>query len=150
MNRWRGAWPLAAALLLPGAALAGEDPGPATAADPFVVIVHPDLARDEITREEVAHIFLGDVRHWRAERPIVPVDLSMSSTTRWHFTRRVLQRSVGEVMRHWRRREDQRRPPKVAASEPQAVEHVARTPGAIGYVSRTTLLEGVAVLPLVE
>jgi ABC-type phosphate transport system substrate-binding protein len=65
-----------------------------------------------------------------------PVDQSVKSPVRTAFSSRVLGQAIIEVQVYWQRKMSQGvTPPPVRTSDEDVVTFVARTPGAIGYVS---------------
>jgi ABC-type phosphate transport system substrate-binding protein len=137
---------LSAALLIllsegaPGSARAGEVE--------FRVIVHPNNAAGALERALVADLFLKKVTRWSDGEAAKPVDLRPTSAVRKHFSESVLKRSVGAVRSYWQQRIFSGRdvpPPELEAAD-AGVAYVARSPGAIGYVSASAKLAGVKEL----
>jgi hypothetical protein len=126
------------------AALADEAP------PPFRVIVHPNNPARSLPRGFVADAFLKKVTRWEGDETIRPVDLRQDSDVRRHFTENVLKRSVAAVRSYWQQRIFSGRdvPPPEVDSDEGVMAHVARYPGAIGYVAGSTKLSGVRELPL--
>jgi ABC-type phosphate transport system substrate-binding protein len=115
---------------------------------PFVVIVNPDNPNTTLGRKFVADAFLKKTTRWPGGDVIHPVDLSPTSKTRERFTDAVLHRSVGAVKSYWQQIIFSGRdvPPPEIGSEEEVVKLVARSPGAIGYVSGTAPLAGVRIV----
>ena len=113
-----------------------------------VVIVHPSNPAQAVTRELLAQIYLKKVTRWPDQELAKPVDLRFGSPLRAEFSERVLQRSMETVRIYWQQRIFSGRdlPPPELASEQAVVEYVARTRGAVGYVSTLAKLDNVKVL----
>jgi hypothetical protein len=127
-----------------GRALADEAP------PPFRVIVHPNNPTRSVNRAFVADAFLKKVTRWDGDEIIRPVDLRQNSEARQKFTENVLKRSVAAVRSYWQQRIFSGRdvPPPEVDSDEGVMAHVARYPGAIGYVAGSVKLNGVRELVL--
>ena len=112
-----------------------------------VVIVHPSNPPSSISRDQLARLWLYGGR-WQNGHLIQPVDLPPGSEIRRAFTIRILRRTVRSVEAHWQQHEDRR--PHLATTDAEVVEHVRGHPGAIGYVSEGTPVEGVRILPVTQ
>jgi ABC-type phosphate transport system substrate-binding protein len=102
----------------------------------FQVIVHADIEGSQIKRETLSSVFLGEVTRWGSGQRVMPVDQSMRSPVRALFTEQVLSQPFEGIEFYWA---DMIRkgvvPPPVKKSDAEVIEYVARTKGAIGYVS---------------
>ena len=116
------------------------------------VIVHPDTAVTSISRAELSKIFLKRLRTWSDRTPAVPVDQVPHSPVRDEFTRWIHRRSVVNVEVYWKRLIFSGRavPPLEIATDAEVIEFVRSTPGAVGYVQRTTVLPGVRRLEVTD
>lgn len=118
-------------LVLPAATPADQDRG-------FTVIVHPAVEGAQIPRAVLSSLFLLEIRRWGDGQEVRPVDRSIRSTVRTAFTREVLSMPVDGLQRYWNARIMKgMMPPPVRETDGDVVEFVARTKGAIGYVSST-------------
>jgi ABC-type phosphate transport system substrate-binding protein len=110
---------------------------PSSAADQtFVVVVHPDVAGEEISRQILSAIFTRRAPAWEDGVPCQPVDQSMSSPLRAAFSEAVLEIPVAGVRRLWQGKISEGvEPPPVKASDQAVLDFVKSTKGAIGYVS---------------
>jgi ABC-type phosphate transport system substrate-binding protein len=112
-----------------------------SAASAFRVIVHPQVKGTQIPRAVLSAIFLKQALKWGDGRPAVPVDQSIQSAVRRHFSNEVLGQGIVEVQVYWQRKIGAGLvPPPVKISDKDIVAFVASTPGAIGYVSAGTPL----------
>jgi ABC-type phosphate transport system substrate-binding protein len=135
-------------------ALALLAPAASPAADDFVVIVHPSLAGSNIRRADLAAIFLKKAPRWGAGGTAIPVDQSGTSAVRGAFSQAVLGMPVATVVQYWQKQmfgATPLRPPFVKGSDPEVLAFVAETPGAVGYVSKSTVLPaGVKALEVID
>jgi hypothetical protein len=142
--RLRGS--LAVALVLAAAA-------PSPAADEFVVIVHPSVAGTNARRSDLAAVFLKAAR-WGTGAPAAPVDQSGTSAVRNAFSQAVLGMPVATVVQYWQKQMFETkplRPPAVKGSDAEVIAFVAKTEGAVGYVSKAaTLPAGVKAIAVTE
>lgn len=122
---------------------AGAEPKPPP--PPFVVIVHPSNSAGALDRKFVSDAFLKKVTRWPGGDVIRPVDLPPDSPVRARFSDDVLNRSVQAVKSYWQQIIFSGRdvPPPELASDADVMKYVATTPGAVGYVSGSTTLDGV-------
>jgi ABC-type phosphate transport system substrate-binding protein len=115
---------------------------PSLGADSGVqVIVHPQVKGTAITRTALSQIFLKKAPRYADGLPAQPVDQSVKSPVRSVFSSRVLGQALLEVQIYWQRKMSQGvTPPPVRTTDEDVVAYVARTPGAIGYVSSAVAL----------
>ena len=135
-TRW-----LLGALVLALLGLAGQ-----TAAAATVVIANEDVSADTIAKRELQKIFLGRSTQFGGQKLIV-VTLGNGSSHE-AFTQDYLQMTPQQFTNHWRKIvfSGTGKEPRAFDSESELVAFVARTPGAIGYVSSGTGHSGVKTL----
>jgi ABC-type phosphate transport system substrate-binding protein len=137
--------------LLTALALAAAVPSPA--ADEFVVIVHPSVAGANVRRSDLAAVFLKAAR-WGTGATAAPVDQSGTSAVRSAFSQAVLGMPVATAVQYWQRQMFQAnplRPPAVKGTDAEVIAFVAKTEGAVGYVSKAaTLPAGVKAIALID
>lgn len=144
--------PVACVLLLAGVlavhALLLTLESPAAEPARFKVVVNSGVRADAVTRQELSDLFLKKVARWPAGESVLPVDQSERTNVRVTFSKEVHQRSLGELRTYWEQRQFSGRgsPPLVKASDEEVVEFVKSHPGAVGYVSGETVVDGVALL----
>lgn len=127
---------LAAALLL---AVAAPSPG----ADDFTVIVHPSVTGASARRPDLAAVFLRQATKWGNGAAAVPVDQSSTSAVRRAFSDSVLGMPAATVVQYWQKQMfagNPLRPPAVKASDEEVIAFVAKTEGAVGYVTKAAAL----------
>jgi ABC-type phosphate transport system substrate-binding protein len=125
----RNLFPLsaAAALLIPGLALAGE------------VIANPSV---NLTPAEVRELFIGE-KQLSGDLKLVPVD---NASAQADFVAKVLQMEVPKYSTLWTKKafREGLTAPAVKGSDAEVISFVKSTPGAVGYVG--TSAAGVKVL----
>lgn len=134
---------LSAARVVSQSRLAHAEPEPG-----LRVIVHDSNPQASASRDFVADAFLKKTTRWSHGETIRAVDLRPESVVRRRFCETILKRSVGAVRSYWQQRIFSGRdvPPPELESEDSVVGYVARYPGAIGYVAKSTKLSGVKEL----
>ena len=141
--------------LLAAGALAVALAGTAAATDSFVVIVNSSVAGTSVRRADLAAVFLKKAVRWGDGSPASPVDQSGTSPVRKGFSEGVLQMPVMAVVQYWGRQlaslAASMRPPTVKASDEEVLVYVAKTTGAVGYVSSGTALPpGVKAVTVID
>ena len=127
------------------ARLVAADQAPA-----FRVITHPSRPERAVDRNFLADAFLKKATRWADGELIRPVDLRPQAVARERFTARVLKRSVGAVRSYWQQRIFSGRdvPPPEFDSDDAVLAFVAKSVGAVGYVSGNAKLQGVRELAI--
>ena len=122
--------------LLLGLVLACLLPITAGAQEGYRVITHPDVGADTLTRTQIADLFLKKKKEWGQDLPARPVVLKVHAVED-AFCNDVIGRSSIAVKKYWQRQIFTGRgtPPEEMKQEADLVAFVARTPGAIGFVS---------------
>ena len=118
--------------------------GTAHATDSFVVVVNASVAGTTVRRADLAAVFLKKAIRWGDGSPANPVDQSGTSHVRKDFSESVLHMPVMGVVQYWGKQlvsmASSVRPPTVKASDDEVLVYVAKTSGAVGYVSNGTAL----------
>jgi ABC-type phosphate transport system substrate-binding protein len=134
--------------------LALAAPALAAAADEFVVIVHPSVTGANIRRPDLAAVFLKKAARWGSGGLAIPVDQSGTSAVRRSFSEAVLGMPVAAAVQYWQKQmfeANPLRPPAVKGSDAEVIAFVAKTEGAVGYVSKTaTVSPGVKAIAVVD
>jgi ABC-type phosphate transport system substrate-binding protein len=116
---------------------------PLPAADDFVVIVNLSVPGVNVRRADLGAVFLRKATRWGGGATAVPVDQSGTSPVRNAFSRAVLGMPVAAAVQYWQKQMFGRnpvRPPAVRGSDAEVIAFVARTEGAVGYVSKAAVL----------
>jgi ABC-type phosphate transport system substrate-binding protein len=134
--------------------LALAAPALSTAADDFVVIVHPSVSGATIRRSDLAAVFLRKAARWGSGGVAIPVDQSGTSAVRRSFSEAVLGMPVATAVQYWQKQMFEAkplRPPGVKSSDAEVIAFVATTEGAVGYVSKAaTRLPGVKAVAVID
>ncbi|HYN05571.1 MAG TPA: hypothetical protein VE359_24205 [Vicinamibacteria bacterium] len=130
-------------------------PAPSPGADDFVVIVNLSVAGANVRRADLAAVFLRTAGRWGgAGGAAVPVDQSGTSPVRNAFCQAVLGMPVATAVQYWQKQmfaANPLRPPAVTGSDAEVIAFVEKTPGAVGYVSRSAALpEGVKAIAVID
>ena len=122
--------PLAGALIFLGFML----PAAAAAAE---VIVHPQYPEGAIARSLLRGVFGMRVRAWPDGTPVHVFVLADDAPLHDEFSKSVLQMYPYQLRQNWDRLlySGTGQPPTMVASEPELLQRVAATPGAIGYAA---------------
>ena len=104
----------------------------------IVVVAHPKSGIEHLTRDDVMNIYLGRYRRLPAEQTAEPVDMQGDSEIKARFYRSLVGKSLAEINSYWARLvfSGKTRPPIALASAEEAIQFVARYPGALAYVER--------------
>lgn len=108
----------------------------AIAVDGLAVVAHGNVPVDDLSLEDLAAIFVGEVRNWREfggpDEEIIVVRRDQASGTFGAFMEAVLVRTYGDDARYIRRS-------LVTESNGNMATMVTQTPYSIGYVSLVTM-----------
>jgi len=121
---------------------------PMAARADLVVVVNPKSGIDRMTREEVVYVFMGRWRQLPSGLPAQPVDLPADSADYASFYRQLVNKNSAEIKAYWSRLifSGGARPPVVAQGRDEQMKILASTPGAIGYLERSTVDSRVKVV----
>lgn len=137
--------PRQTALLLAAAALLGLRP--AAAGVEVAVIANRAVAQDSLSRSQLLDLYTGDIQSWPDGTPVALKDLKARGEVRDGFYA-YLGRRPSRMKSIWLRRmlSGEGEPPEALADEGEMLDRVEATPGAIGYVRRDRVTDGVRVL----
>lgn len=118
----------------------------------YVVIVHTENPTETLSKGKVSQFLLKKSFRWAHDDRVEPIDLTGDSPVRASLTEDIHGRSVNSVKAYWQRQIFSGRavPPPELPDDSAAVEFVASHPGAIGYVSSSTPLQGVKAITLTD
>ncbi len=127
---------LLAALMVPQAS--------AQASSSYCLIVNQNNAMTQISRTDVARIYLGKKTLWTSGKRIKPVMLDLQDAVVEQFVRELLTQSSAQFRTYWRKRlfSGGGAPPRVLHSQEEALTYVRKYPFAIGIVERTRETSG--------
>lgn len=119
----------------------------ATVAQAEVVVVTGKSA-GEMSKEQVAEIFLGRASSLPGGGAAVLFDQPESSPVRDEFYSKVTGKSAAQAKSHWSKLAftGKGTPPKEAASSADIKKAVASTPGGIGYIEKSAVDDTVKVV----
>lgn len=111
------------------------------------VVANPSVKTDSISAGELKSVFLLQTKTLKDGSSVVPV-LEKSGVAHRAFLREYLDRGDAEIWTYYQGMvfTGKASMPKTLNSDDEVVAYVARTRGAIGYVSSTADTEGVKVL----
>lgn len=123
----------------------------AARAQDVVLVANKGLHISEITDADLRGIFMGTRTRFADGSHAVPVTLR-GGPVHEVFLRNHVGENPEEFRAEWRKMvfTGQGAMPKAFDSESALIEYVAATPGAVGYVSRISLQDGVKVLAAVK
>ena len=129
--------------VLVGVPVHAEEP----AADTIAVVVGRESFIEDVDRDELRELYLRRQRLWSNGRPAMPVNLPAGNELRESFSRRVLGRSVRDLVSYWNARYFEGiRPPIVLPSAAAVCAYVGVEPGAIGYLPSSEIGDGCRVV----
>jgi len=138
-----------------GALIALWSPGPAQAQGvdrSLRVVVSKENKTASLTTDDLVRIFLGKKTLWDSGVRIVPAMPEEESPAGETFLSGTLKKSVSQFRAYWKRLlfSGGGTVPKVFRNSEQAVDFVARQPGAIAVVEASAVDERVRVLEIVD
>lgn len=114
------------------------------------VIAHKSVSQDTLSRGQLLDVFSGDVDRWTDGVRIVVKDLKLKGEVRDAFYE-FLGKRPSRMKSIWLKRmlsgEGER--PESLTSEEEMLARVAKTPGAIGFISRAKVTDSVKLLLLI-
>lgn len=120
---------------------------PATA-DTLVVVAGAHSPINQLSREQVADIYLGRVTTLPGGTSALPLDLPASSPERDNFYNQIAGKSAAQIKIYWARMSftGKGTPPKQIPSSDQIKKYANSKPGAIAYLSEDAVDASVKVL----
>ena len=105
-----------------------------------VVIVHPSN-NVSLSEKDVQRVFLGKLKTFPNNKPVIPIDLPKESKIREEFSETIIKKDMRQLAAYWSRLifTGKGLPPKQVASSKEAKELVARNPDAIAYIDESLL-----------
>jgi len=133
-------------LLLPGGLTRPADAQPAS---DIAVVVHPDVAVDNLTIAELRRVLLGDREFWPASVRITLLIRAPIARERDVVLKTLCQMTEAQFRQHWIGkvfRADTALAPKIVYSTDMAVDYVNRIPGAITFIEASHAGRGLKVV----
>jgi len=128
-------------------------PRPARAAGVEVkVVMNTEGTPAQLSREDLARIFLGKKTLWESDTRIVPCMLEESTPGGEAFLDSTLKKTVAQYRAYWKRLlfSGGGAPPRTFHSSAQVIDFVAKQPGAIGVVEASASDDRVKVVQIAE
>jgi ABC-type phosphate transport system substrate-binding protein len=112
-----------------------------------VIIAHPGVKSADISKSDLRDVFTGGATSLKDGSHVTPI-LLKTGTVHEEFLSAYVGKGDAAFRASWRSLvfSGQASMPKSLDSETAVVEYVAHTPGAIGYIGKSTAHEGVKVL----
>lgn len=122
-------------------------PGVTNAGD-VIVITHPSVDIEQLSKDDVMRIFLAKSKTYPNEKPAIPVIPKEGSSTRQRFESSVFAKTPMQVKAYWTRLlfTGRGNPPLTLESDEAIKKKVAETPNAIGYIDSASLDDSVRVV----
>ena len=116
-----------------------------------VFIVNKSVNEKTISRAEIKNIFIGVVTRWPDKQKIRFAILTKADEHEI-FTKKYINKSISQFRCFWRNQvfTGQGNFPKIMSTEQDIIAYVARTKGAIGYISSSVSIENVNVLRVID
>lgn len=132
---------LSIALLMPVLSHASE----------VVIITNQDVPVTHLDREEIKEIFMGKKISWENGDKIVFVVQQKTDASDW-FLKTYVRKNAYDYNVFWKKQvfTGKGQAPQSFSSQEDLARFVARTPGAIGYVSLDTDMDSVKIIPVQE
>jgi ABC-type phosphate transport system substrate-binding protein len=108
--------------------------------DGYVVIVHPGVPVDHVTKGELGRLFQRRTTQWSDGSTVIPVE--EAGPVRARFYRETMRMSVAEVGNYWVRQAMTTavQPPRLLGSADLVIAYVAANPGAVAFVESSAHL----------
>lgn len=100
------------------------------------VIANPNLPATQLSREQIADLYLGRVRSVESGAYVILFDQPDAQPVRERFFKLIANMSLTQVNAYWARLTftGRQHPPQSQANDAKVIEAVSRDPRAIGYV----------------
>lgn len=123
--------------------------GAALRADDVVFIVHPQTSAVSLSSDDVRAILVGNRTKWDSGG-VIKLAVLTSGPAHERVMQLHAQRSADQFDKHWKKLVFTAKGvmPYQASDEAAMVEYVAKTPGALGYVSASAVNDKVKVVPI--
>jgi hypothetical protein len=115
----------------------------------IAVVVHPDVAVDNLPLTELRRMLLGDREFWPSGVRVTLLLRAPIATERDVAVRSVCEMTEAQFRQHWIAkvfRAETPSSPKIVYSGEMALDQVSRVPGALTFVEASAVGKGVKVL----
>jgi len=119
-----------------------------TASAGVAVIGNSGIGVNSITAAEAANIFLGKTTKLPDGTPVTVIDHKDGEAVKDEFYDKVVGKNASQLKAYWAKLvfTGEGVPPKEYAGDKAVLDRVSRTPGAVGYVSDSSVNSSVKVL----
>jgi len=117
----------------------------------IAVVVHPDVAVDNLQLTELRRMLLGDREFWPSGVRVTLLLRAPIATERDAAVRSVCEMTEAQFRQHWIAkvfRAETPNSPKIVYSTEMALDQVSRVPGALTFVEASAVGKGVKVLKI--
>jgi len=121
--------------------------GPEASAADVIIICNKDVSESSLSKSDLKNIFLGKKRAWDNGYKVTFVTLKTGDAHKY-FCRNYLNKSTAQFMSHWKKMmfTGKGQMPKAFEKEQEVINFVAKTDGAISYVSANITSAQIKVL----
>ena len=115
------------------------------------VIANKSVPKNEISSSELLDFYIGDVRYWSNDNPVIVFDLEPKGEIKKAFYK-FLGKSTSRMKSIWMKKmlSGEGDPPEAISSEEELLQRVAKTKGALGFISNEKVSDDVKVLVIIE
>jgi hypothetical protein len=142
---------VASLALLLGAALVVHPARLTAQSTDIAVVVHPDVALDNLPLTELRRMLLGDREFWPSGVRVTLLLRAPIAQERDVAVQRVCEMTEAQFRQHWIAkvfRADTPNSPKIVYSAEAALDQVSRVPGALTFVQASAVGKGVKTLKI--
>ncbi|MCB0281240.1 MAG: hypothetical protein H6627_09325 [Calditrichae bacterium] len=117
----------------------------------IAVIANKSVPVDTISKVELLDFYIGDIKEWNDNRPVVLVDFSTATDTKSNFYKFIGRRS-SRIKSIWIKKmlSGEGDPPIFLENTDEMIRKIAKTPGAIGYADLKEINKTVKVLLVIK
>lgn len=114
------------------------------------VIAHKDVPASELEKSQLLDFYIGDIKKWSDDTPVILFDLKTRTITRQKFYK-FLGKTPSRMKSIWMKNmlSGEGEPPKTLDSEEEVMKHVAQTKGVIGFVDAKLVNDSVKRLMII-
>ncbi|MEB0135268.1 phosphate ABC transporter substrate-binding protein [Actimicrobium sp. CCC2.4] len=114
-----------------------------------VAVVSAKSPLTELSRNQIANLFLGNASMLVNGEPVIPIDLAVGTPLRDEFYASYAAKSPAQIRAHWSKLifTGRGQPPKEAASTSDLKKLIANNPRAIGYLDPGMIDASMRALP---
>jgi hypothetical protein len=115
-----------------------------------LIVTHPNISITALKKNELRDIFLGRKQRWEKDEKITLVILKEGGVHK-QFLKQFVNKTPFQFRNYWREKVflGESESPKSFKTEERLIHFIARTKGAIGYISSPTT-SSIKVIPIIE